>query len=79
MRGIGTKLGAREAERDAKTFETSGRDLVPIEASVVEDESAKLGLSFSVETTNRGRMVPTGASEAGQIASGRFEIQSGST
>lgn len=76
VRGIGTKLRARKAERDAKTFATSGRDLVPIKASVVEDELAKLGMSFTVKASNRSRMVLTGAFEAGQVASGRFEIQS---
>ena len=76
VRGIGTKLDARKAERDAKTFQTTGRDLVPVKASVVEDELARLGMAFTTKESTRGRMVLLDAYEAGQVASGRFEIQS---
>lgn len=76
VRGIGAKLDARKAERDARTFETSGRDLVPVKASVVEDELARLGMAFTMKESNRGRIVLPDAYEAGHVASGRFEIQS---
>lgn len=76
VRGIGAKLAARKAERDAGAFAASGRDLVPVKASVVEEELAKLGLSFTTRDGGRGRLVQLDAFEAGKIASGRFEIQS---
>ena len=75
-RGISRKLDARKSERDAKTFQVTGRDLVPVKASVVEDELAKLGLSFTYKDASSNRLVLLDAFEAGQIASGRFEIQS---
>ena len=76
MRGIGAKLDGRKAARDAKTFQTTGRDLVPVKASVVEDELARLGMAFTMKGSTRGRMVLLDAYEAGHVASGRFEIQS---
>ena len=75
-RGIGAKLVARKSERDTKTFKMSGRDLVPVKASVVEEEMAKLGMSFKQQGSARSRLVMPGAYEAGQVASGRFEVQS---
>ena len=74
-RGICGKLDARKRDRDTKTFQLTGRDLVPVKADVVEEELAKLGMSFTTKETSRGRMVLLGAYEAGQVASGRFEIQ----
>ena len=75
VRGIGAKLDARKAERDTKTFKATGRDLVPVKASIVEDELAKLGMAFTSIASTRGRMVLLDAYEAGHVASGRFEIQ----
>ena len=75
-RGICAKLDARKAERNTRTLQLTGRDLVPVKASVVEEELARLGLSFTTRDSNRSRMVLLGAYEAGQVASGRFEIQS---
>lgn len=75
-RGICQKLGARKADRDTKTFKLTGRDLVLAKADVVEEELAKLGMSFTTKAATRGRTVLLGAYEAGQVASGRFEIQS---
>ena len=74
-RGICDKLDARKVERDTTTFQLTGRDLVPVKASVVEEELAKLGMPFTTKDSNRGRFVLRGAYEAGQVASGRFEIQ----
>ncbi len=76
VRGIGDKLDARKTERDTKTFKATGRDLVPVKASVVEDELAKLGMSFTSKASTRGQLVLLDAYEAGHVASGRFEIQS---
>lgn len=75
-RGIGAKLDARKAERDTRTFALTGRDLVPVKADVVAEELAKLGMSFTTQGSGRGRTVLVDAYEAGQVASGRFEIQS---
>ena len=76
VRGIGEKLTARKAERDAKTFATTGRDLVPVKAAVVDEELDKLGLAFTQKSIAGSRMLLRDAFEAGQVASGRFEIQS---
>ncbi len=75
-RGICAKLDACKAERDTKTFQLTGRDLVPVKADVVAEELAKLGMSFTTKNSGRGRTVLLGAYEAGQVASGRFEIRS---
>lgn len=76
VRGIGAKLTARKAERDAKTFATTGRDLVPVKAAVVDEELDKLGLAFTQKSIAGSRMLLRDAFEADQVASGRFEIQS---
>ena len=70
------KLDAREVERDTKTVQATGRDPVPIEASVVEDERDRLGMAFTYKQANRDRPVLRDAFAAGRVASGRFEIES---
>jgi hypothetical protein len=45
--GIGGKLKAMKAERDGMNRISSGRGLVPLKTSVIDDELAKRGLSFT--------------------------------
>ncbi len=73
--GITNKLMLRKAERTETATKASGRDLVPVKTSVVEEELAKLGLSFTSRGLRRGRMVLPEAFEAGQIAAQRFEAE----
>ncbi len=39
--GIGGKLKSMKAERDALNLASSGRDLVPLKTSVIDDETGK--------------------------------------
>ena len=73
-RGIRTKLVLRKAERTETSIKASGRDLVPVKASLVEEELAKLGLNFTSKS-QRGRMVLPDAYKAGEVAAQRFEAE----
>jgi len=75
--GIGGKLKAMKAERDAFNRTSSGRDLVPLKTSVIDDELAKLGLSFHVTSRGRRKRVLADAYAAGQIAGYQFEVRAG--
>jgi Protein of unknown function (DUF2786) len=75
--GIGGKLKAMKAERDTSNRTSSGRDLVPLKTSVIEDELAKLGLSFHTASRGRRKRVLADAFEAGQIAGYQFEVRAG--
>jgi hypothetical protein len=75
--GIGGKLKAMKAERDAVNRTSSGRDLVPLKTSVIDDELAKLGLSFHVTSRGRRKRVLADAYAAGQIAGYQFEVRAG--
>ena len=75
--GIGEKLKSMKAERDAANRKASGRDLVPMKASVIEDELEKLGLDFHARARRRKRLVQPGAYEAGRIAGRKFEPRRG--
>ncbi|HEY8032096.1 MAG TPA: DUF2786 domain-containing protein [Methylocella sp.] len=75
--GIGGKLKAMKGERDAVMRTSSGRDLVPLKASVIDDELAKLGLSFHVKSQGRRKRVLADAYAAGQIAGYQFEARAG--
>ena len=46
----------RKAERTETSIKASGRDLVPVKASLVEEELAKLGLNLTYKS-KRDRMV----------------------
>ena len=72
--GIRTKLVLRKAERTETWIKASGRDLVPVKASLVEEELAKLGLNFTSQS-QRGRMVLPDAYKAGEVAAQRFEAE----
>ena len=71
--GIGDKLGSTKAERDAANKLSTGRDLVPMKASVIEDELEKLGLSFHAKAQSRKRNVAPDAYHAGRAAGRKFE------
>jgi len=75
--GIGGKLRSMKATRDTSNRASSGRDLAPLKTAVIDEELAKLGLSF--HTTSRGgrKHVLVDAYEAGQVAGRRFEVQAG--
>ena len=75
--GIGSKLKAMKAERDTFNRTSSGRDLVPLKTSVIDDELAKLGLSFHVKSRGRRKRVLADAYAAGQIAGYQFEVHAG--
>ena len=72
--GIRTKLLQRKAERTETSIKASGRDLVPVKESVVEEELAKLGLNLTSKS-KRGQMVLVDAFEAGEAAAQRFEAE----
>jgi hypothetical protein len=61
-------LKAMKADRDALNRASSGRDLVPLKTSVIDDELAKLGLSFRVTSRGRRKRALADAYAAGQIA-----------
>ncbi|MGH6794130.1 MAG: DUF7168 domain-containing protein [Methylocella sp.] len=73
--GIAGKLKAMKTERDALNRTSSGRDLVPLKTSVIDDELAKLGLSFHVKSQGRRKRVLADAYAAGQIAGYQFQVQ----
>jgi hypothetical protein len=70
-------LRAMKAERDASNKKSSGRDLVPLKTSVIDEELAKLGLSFRATNGGRKKRVWIDAYEAGKIAGYQFEVQAG--
>jgi hypothetical protein len=64
-------------ERDAANRLSTGRDLVPIKASVIEDELEKLGLSFHAKGQARKRRIAPDAYHAGREAGQKFEPRRG--
>ena len=74
-RGINSKLNVLREQRDAALRASSGRDLVPVKTSVIEDELAKLGLHFRLQGRSSKRRVLTDAYTAGQEAGERFEYR----
>jgi hypothetical protein len=70
--GICEKLASMKKERDDANRLSSGRDLVPIKASIIEDELQKLGMDFSTKSVRRKRFVEHGAYEAGRSAGRKF-------
>ncbi|HEV7268252.1 MAG TPA: hypothetical protein VGN83_25605 [Falsiroseomonas sp.] len=76
-RGIRAKLHELRQAREAALRSASGRDLVPIKASIVEEEMAKLGLTLRARSRASKRYVLTDAYEAGHEAGKRFQRLSG--
>ena len=52
---------------------TSGKDLVPLKADLVEEELEKLGMSFTSKTVRRRSLVNGSAYRAGEAAGRAFE------
>jgi len=75
--GIRDKLRSMKSERDIANRLSTGRDLVPIKVSVIEDELEKLGLSFHTKAQSRKRMVAPDAYHAGREAGQKFEPRRG--
>jgi hypothetical protein len=75
--GICRKLAALRQARETALHSGSGRDLIPIKTSIVEEEMAKLGLNFRAKGGSRGRMVQRDAYAAGQEAGDRFDYAPG--
>ncbi|WP_156520852.1 DUF7168 domain-containing protein [Magnetospirillum moscoviense] len=75
--GIACKLHSMREEREAAMVRSSGRDLVPIKASVVDDELDSLGINFTVKGSRARRTVLSDAYEAGSEAAQRFDIHPG--
>ena len=75
--GICEKLRVMKAERDAANRLSSGRDLVPLKASVIEDELEKLGLDFHVKAAPRKRFVDHAAYQSGREAGRKFTPRRG--
>jgi hypothetical protein len=75
--GIRDKLRSMKAERDAANRLSTGRDLVPIKAAVIEDELEKLGLSFHAKGQTRKRRIAPDAYHAGREAGQKFEPRRG--
>ena len=75
-RGINEKLRTLRQARDAAGAGSSGRALVPIKDSMIDDELEHLGLTFHRKATARKRVLP-GAYHAGKEAGERFEYRPG--
>jgi hypothetical protein len=75
--GISGKLHALHAERKSAMRATTGRDLVPIKRATVDDELARLGMTFHARGRQKGKRVLSDAYHAGQEASDRFEYRQG--
>ena len=75
-RGINAKLSALRDARTGAIRQGPGRDLVPIKASIVDEELARLGLTLRTKSAAR-RMVRSDAFEAGKEAGERFEYRQG--
>jgi hypothetical protein len=56
---------------------STGRDLVPIKAALVDDELARLGMTFEKRGVGRGKRVLMAAYHAGHEAAERFECRPG--
>jgi hypothetical protein len=76
-RGVSAKLETLKAERSAAVFNSTGRDLIPIKTSVIEEEFEKLGLSLRAKNVSGRRRVLAEAYEAGQEAGRKFEVRAG--
>ncbi len=76
-RGIMRKLDTLKREREAALHRSSGRDLMLVKASVVDEELEKLGMKFTSKPIGGTKYVLTDAYEAGKEAGERFEYRAG--
>jgi len=75
--GIIEKLATMKSEREAAMRRSSGRDLVVLKRSVIDEELEKLGLDFHAKPINRKRRVASDAYRAGREMGRRFEPRRG--
>jgi len=75
--GIAGKLYALHAERETAMRVSSGRDLMPIKAALLDEELDKLGMTFHARSGQKGKQVLSEAYHAGQEAGDRFEFRPG--
>ena len=71
--GISGKLSALRSERQAAMATKSGRDLVPLKASIIDEEFEALGLDLTSKKSNRTRRVNSEAYRSGHSAGVAFE------
>jgi hypothetical protein len=76
-RGIINKLQSIRTDREAALRGGTGRDLVPVKASVVDAEMAKLGLNLQAKGGTARRTVLAEAYQHGQAAGNRFAYRPG--
>ncbi len=76
-RGIIAKLDTLRQEREAALHRSSGRDLMVVKASIVDEEVDRLGLAFTYKPIGGKRYVMTDAYAAGQEAGERFDYRPG--
>ncbi|MGA3000549.1 MAG: DUF2786 domain-containing protein [Acetobacteraceae bacterium] len=75
-RGIIAKLNALRCARDAAAGGTSGRALVPVKQSIIEQEIERLGLTLRRLNATRRKVIPD-AFNSGREAGERFEYRPG--
>ena len=71
--GISGKLMALRTQRQAAMATKSGRDLVPLKASVIDEEFEALGLDLTSKKSSRTRRVNSEAYRSGHSAGVAFE------
>jgi hypothetical protein len=71
--GICKKLNVLKAAREKAASRSTGRDLMIVKRSIVDEEMEKLGLSFRTKAKRRKRVV-VDAYRQGVAASHRFEV-----
>jgi hypothetical protein len=75
--GIVAKLDTLRKEREASLHRSSGRDLMVVKASIVDQELDKLGLAFTSKVFGGRKYVLPDAYAAGQEAGERFDYRPG--
>ncbi len=71
--GISNKLFALKAEREKAASRSTGRDLMIVKRSIVDEEMEKLGMSFRTKAKRRKRVI-VDAYKEGVAAAHRFEV-----
>lgn len=72
---IAGKLADLKRQRSRATLKSTGRDLVPLKADIVEQELARLGMRFTEKAVQTGRSVLKDAYHAGRAAGQAFELE----
>jgi hypothetical protein len=72
--GISDKLAKLKAQRLATARKSSGRDLMLVKKSILDEELERLGLEFRAKKSKRRRKIVSAAYAEGEAAAGRFKI-----